>query len=124
MQRFAFVFVSLLLSVLAGDAQTAGTPSAVPAPFAVIGYFSGRTTMIDSFQVEKLTHLIFSFCHLQNDKLAVMNARDSATIFRMVELKKRNPKLKIMLSLGGWGGCATCSTVFSTKGLAALCALR
>jgi chitinase len=115
MQRSVLLFVFLLLSVLAGDAQTANPPPAVPASFAVIGYFSGRTTMIDSFEVEKLTHLIFSFCHLYKDKLAVMNARDSATIFRMVELKKRNPKLKIILSLGGWGGCATCSTVFSTK---------
>lgn len=82
---------------------------------AVIAYYAGRTTMIDSFNIEKLTHLIFCFCHLKGDSLAVSNARDSATIFRMVELKKRNSKLKIMLSLGGWGGCKTCSPVFSTK---------
>ena len=82
---------------------------------AVIGYFAGRPTMIDSFQVEKLTHLIFSFCHLKGDTLAVMNGRDSLTIKNMVALKKRNPSLKVMLSLGGWGGCKTCSYVFSTK---------
>jgi chitinase len=71
--------------------------------------------MIDSFEVEKLTHLIFSFCHLKGDTFAVSNAKDSATILRMVELKKRNPNLKIILSLGGWGGCKTCSPVFSTR---------
>lgn len=32
----------------------------------------------------------------------------------MVSLKKKMPSLKIILSLGGWGGCKTCSTVFST----------
>ena len=83
--------------------------------FAVIAYYAGRTTMIDSFEVEKLTHLIFSFCHLKRDTFTVSNARDSATILRMVELKKRNPRLKIILSLGGWGGCQTCSPVFSTR---------
>ncbi|MEP6615953.1 MAG: glycosyl hydrolase family 18 protein [Ginsengibacter sp.] len=83
--------------------------------FAVIAYYAGSTTMIDSFEVEKLTHLIFSFCHLKGDTLSVSNARDSATILRMVELKKRNPALKIILSLGGWGGCKTCSDVFSTR---------
>lgn len=83
--------------------------------FAVIAYYAGRTSMIDSFEVEKLTHIIFSFCHLKGDSLWVSNARDSATIQRMVELKKRNPQLKIILSLGGWGGCQTCSPVFSTK---------
>ncbi|KAA9037570.1 glycoside hydrolase family 18 protein [Ginsengibacter hankyongi] len=82
---------------------------------AVIGYYAGRTTAIDSFEIEKLTHLIFSFCHLKGDSLAVDNARDSATIVSMVALKQRNPRLKILLSLGGWGGCKTCSAVFSTK---------
>jgi len=111
MLRSAFIALLFLLTVLTAHSQSA--PS--PASFAVIGYFAGRTTMIDSFEIEKLTHLIFSFCHLNKDKLSVTNARDSATILRMVELKKRNPQLKIILSLGGWGGCATCSTVFSTK---------
>ncbi|HTE09913.1 MAG TPA: glycoside hydrolase family 18 protein [Chitinophagaceae bacterium] len=84
-------------------------------PIAVIAYYAGRTTMIDSFEVEKLTHLIFCFCHLKGNKLSVGNARDSATIQRMVALKSRNPGLKIILSLGGWGGCQTCSPVFITK---------
>jgi len=83
--------------------------------FAVIAYYLGRTTMIDSFEVEKLTHLIFSFCHLKGNILSVSNAQDSSTILRMVELKKRNPRLKIILSLGGWGGCQNCSSVFSTR---------
>ncbi|MEP6748471.1 MAG: glycosyl hydrolase family 18 protein [Bacteroidota bacterium] len=83
--------------------------------FAVIAYYAGRTSMIDSFEVEKLTHLIFCFCHLKGNTLSVGNARDSATIQKMVALKSRNPKLKIILSLGGWGGCETCSPVFSTK---------
>ena len=82
---------------------------------AVIAYYAGRTEMIDSFEIEHLTHIIFSFCHLKGDSLSVRNARDSATILRMVALKKRNPGLKVMLSLGGWGGCQTCSAVFSTR---------
>ena len=81
---------------------------------AVIAYYAGRTTMIDSFEVEKLTHLIFCFAHLKGNVLSIGNARDSATIQRMVQLKSRNPHLKIILSLGGWGGCQTCSPVFNT----------
>src|ERR1700733_2998976 len=82
--------------------------------FAVIAYYAGRTTMIDSFEVEKLTHLIFCFCHLKGNRISVGNARDSATTQEMVALKSRNPQLKIILSLGGWSGCQTCSTVFTT----------
>jgi len=85
-----------------------------PGGFNVIAYYAGRPTMVDSFPVEKLTHIIFSFCHLRGDSLAVTNGRDSLTIQRLVALKQRNPHLKVMLSLGGWGGCRSCSGVFST----------
>jgi chitinase len=82
--------------------------------FAVIAYYSGNSTLIDSFPVEKLTHIIFSFCHLKGNKLSVDNAADTATIQKLVSLKIRNPQLKIILSLGGWGGCEFCSPVFAT----------
>ncbi len=81
---------------------------------SVIAYYTGGDD-IDSFQVNELTHIIFSFCHLKGNELNVKNAKDSATILQLVSLKKKFPVLKIMLSLGGWGGCATCSDVFSTK---------
>lgn len=81
---------------------------------AVIAYYAGRTSLIDSFEVEKLTHIIFCFGHLKGNAFSIGNARDSATIQKMVALKSRNPKLKIILSLGGWSGCQTCSTVFTT----------
>lgn len=81
---------------------------------SVIGYFAGRTTALDSFPVGKMTHLIFSFCHLNGNKLSVANAYDSLRIQKMVSFKEKYPGLKIILSMGGWGGCKDCSTVFST----------
>ncbi len=108
MKKFG-VTIILLLVFLKISAQSSGEP------FAVIGYYAGRPTMLDSFQVEKLTHIIFSFCHLKGNKLSVNSARDTLTIQKMVALKQRKPSLKVMLSLGGWGGCATCSEVFADK---------
>ena len=81
---------------------------------AVIGYYAGNATHINQFPIEKLTHIIFSFCHLKGNRLAVDNREDTLTIRQLVELKKRNSGLKVILSLGGWGGCETCSPVFST----------
>jgi len=81
---------------------------------SVIGYFAGRSTALDSFPLQKLTHLIFSFCHLNGKRMSVSNAADTARIQKMVALKDKFPQLKIILSIGGWGGCRTCSPVFST----------
>lgn len=80
----------------------------------VIAYYSGDASRLAQYPVEKLTHIIFSFCHLKGNRLQVDNAQDTATIRQLVAAKKRNAALKVMLSLGGWGGCETCSAIFST----------
>ena len=85
-----------------------------PPNISVIGYYSGDAAKITAYPVEKLTHIIFSFCHLKGNRLSVNSLRDTLTIQQLVSLKSRNPSLKVILSLGGWGGCETCSAVFST----------
>ncbi|RYD70562.1 MAG: glycoside hydrolase, partial [Sphingobacteriales bacterium] len=79
----------------------------------VIAYYTGNGTVIDSFPIEKVSHLIYSFAHLKGDSIHISSAKDSTLIAKMVGLKKRNPDLKVMIALGGWGGCAPCSEVFS-----------
>ena len=82
--------------------------------FRVIAYVSGRTEDTDKYPVEHLTHVIFSFLHLQGDRLIVSAGPDSANIARLVGWKVRNPRLRVLVSVGGWGGCETCSEVFAT----------
>jgi len=80
----------------------------------IIAYYSGNARQISKYPVNKLTHIIYSFCYLKGNRIWVENRADSQTIRTLVGLKKKNPKLKILISLGGWGGCKTCSDVFST----------
>ena len=81
----------------------------------VIAYFHGPIAELDSIDVNKLTHIIFCFGHLNGQRYKVDNARDTAIIQKMVSLKDKNPELKVLLSLGGWGGCETCSDAFFTS---------
>lgn len=84
-------------------------------PMAVIAYYMGDGNDITNYKTDKLTHIIFSFLHLKGNQLAVDNAGDSLAITKLVALKKTNPSIKIIVSLGGWGGCKTCSDVFKTE---------
>lgn len=81
----------------------------------VTAYYAGDTLEINRYDPKKLTHIIYSFCHLKGNRLYVDDHDDSLRIKKLVQLKKVNPSLKVLLSLGGWGGCPTCSDVFSTK---------
>lgn len=80
----------------------------------IIAYYTGDSKLIDEYEINKLDQIIFSFCHLKDGKLSVDSAKDSITIKHLVSLKVKNPRLKIVLSLGGWGGCEPCSQAFST----------
>ena len=80
----------------------------------IIAYYPGGKDLIDQYDLKGITQLIYSFLHLKGNKLAVDNEEDSLTIVHLVNLKNKYPKLKILVALGGWGGCKTCSDVFST----------
>ena len=105
----ALMFLSLFLFSFIKNTKRKYKPE-----LSVIAYYSGDSKEIDNYSVEKLTHIIYSFCHLKGNKLAVDNAGDSATIKKLVTLKRKNSGFKVLLSLGGWGGCEFCSPVFST----------
>lgn len=111
-KRLSFIVFTAMLTgfVYTGTVAAQATAN----NFKVIAYYSSNAGSIDSFPIEKLTHIIYSFCHLKGDRLNVDDKADSLTIQKLVSLKSRNTRLKVLLSLGGWGGCATCSDVFST----------
>ena len=116
-----FLLRALLLAggVGATACATGGRPgpahSAAPPQVAVIAYYAGDAAGFRQYPTDKLTHIIYSFLHLKGNKLAFDNPQSEATVAALVALKAQHPQLKVMLSLGGWTGCETCSQVFSTE---------
>jgi chitinase len=82
---------------------------------AVLAYYSGGLQALDSFNANKFTHIIYCFGRLKGNNLYLRGSRDTLLIQKMVAMKKTNKKLKVLLSLGGWGGCEPCSDVFNTE---------
>ena len=107
MSKFKYLFASIFLFVLTN------TSFAQKNKLEVIGYYAGPAERVDSFPIEKLTEIIFSFAHLKDNQLYISEGGE-ATLKKLVSLKSRNPQLKVIISLGGWGGCKTCSDIFST----------
>jgi chitinase len=105
--RFLFLSIFFLLSLPAIQEVSAQKK-------AVIAYYSGSLEALDSFSAKNMTHIIYCFGHLKGNKLHLGRQRDTLLIQKMVAMKKTNKDLKVLLSLGGWGGCAPCSDVFNS----------
>ena len=98
-----FIFFFFLLISLSSAAQN-----------KIIAYATGHAETIKQYPVNKLTHIIYSFLKMQNDTLTFHNPDQENTVRQLVALKTTNPQLRIMVSVGGWGGCSFCSDLFSS----------
>jgi len=83
-------------------------------PYKIIAYATGKAETIKQYPINKLTHIIYSFLKIQNDTITFHNQDQQNSVQQLVALKKDNPQLKIMVSIGGWGGCSFCSLLFAS----------
>ncbi len=103
---------SFLLSILVLVATN--SISQKSDPYKLIAYYTGSGKDISKYPVSKLTHIIYSFLQVKNDSLSFRNSNQQESLQQLVALKKQYPKLKIMVSVGGWGGCSYCSEMFES----------
>lgn len=114
--RYAFIiaFGWLLTACNHTMYNNKSTHIANPAPVKVIAYYMGDGSDLERYNFNQLTHIIYSFLHLQGNQLSFDSAKDQEAMRKLVALKKTYPHLKVLLSLGGWGGCETCSDIFNS----------
>jgi chitinase len=74
------------------------------ADYRIIGYITDRVE-IDRIDANKLTHVNYAFAHV-NDKGEMYFKKpdeSEAHLAKLNALKQKNPKLKVIVSVGGWG---------------------
>jgi chitinase len=98
------LFAGILLALACSPKEKSPEPS--PKSYFVIGYVAGWKN-IDPKKIpaEKLTHINYAFADVFNGIVTHLEGKkeqDSLNFTKLQELKKRNPNLKILVSIGGW----------------------
>ena len=102
------LLVTLSIAILSCSSQrdhSSGAPTA-PGDMVVIGYVPGFRGEIDESTIDAtmLTHINYAFVNVR-DSMAWLERLETDTINfrRLNNLKRTNPELKILISVGGWG---------------------
>jgi chitinase len=99
-----YAAVLLYLSLCAADFCVAGE-AIDPAPqlghYRVVGYLAGWASPF-VIHPEKLTHINFAFARIGPDGRVALAAGMEASLLRLTALKMTYPRLKAIVSIGGW----------------------
>lgn len=104
--QIAFFFIILSSLSCAAPEQKESLTITALQPHKIVGYVAGwKGVNVDKIPAEKLTHINYAFANVV-DGLVVSgegnSIRDSINFAKLHQLKMRNPKLKILVSIGGW----------------------
>lgn len=107
-------FFALNPSVMGQQRPNADQPAT--RPYVIIGYVTGHGWTKEQIEARKLTHINYAFAiPAETGKLAPLKATDSVHLAELTSLKAVNKELKVLLSIGGWGGCRYFSDVALTE---------
>lgn len=105
MIKHAHYFLSVILMVLSSCNNSPGKNE-----YMVAGYVAGyRNFDFTSIEAAKLTHVNYAFANIIDGEVRFDNQsidhteRNSDDIKKLTDLKKINPDLKVLVSVGGWG---------------------
>jgi len=104
------IVISLLFSCNTGDkskdiVEVENYFSVDSSGTAVMAYYMARNNYTPSeIPVGKLTHIIFSFTEVIDNRMAFKRPESGESLRELVMQRERNPGLKVMVACGGWGG--------------------
>ncbi len=82
----------------------------------IVAYVFPRNVAIQPGDIaaRKVTRINFAFALIQNGKIVTEDPSDAANLAALVALKKENPSLTVLISVGGWLGSGNFSDMALT----------
>lgn len=91
----------LVLAITACKEPAPSTPK--PVIIGYVGGFDGNIIESSLIDAKKLTHINYAFVDVKGNRAWLTNEKtDTVNFRRLNELKRVNPDLKILISVGGW----------------------
>lgn len=121
--RAGLLLLALLLVLGAPGAEAAGAGTGGAgtgrAKGVVVGYYAAwaghQGYGPEQLPAERLDQVNYAFAEIENGRAALTSPdQDAKNLRGLTALRKRNPELKIVLSLGGWDGSGGFSDAAST----------
>ncbi len=96
--------IAALALFLTGCATVSGSRRADRGGGRVVMAYVYGGEVAPDMPVELLTHVCYAFANVHEDgSVHLETAKDTANLDKLTALKRKNPQLKILLSVGGWG---------------------
>ncbi len=93
----------ILVAALATTGCRSASDLGADAPYRIVAYVRGKAE-IHRIGAQKLTHINYAFGKVSPEGLIVFDDPDApAHLAQLQALKAKNPRLKILVSVGGWG---------------------
>ena len=111
------VGIHTFLTAFALGMTSLGSPASTPPAKAIVAYVFPQNSVLQPGQVEarQLTRINYAFANIADGRMVTGFAHDAENFSYLVSLKKENPALTVLVSVGGW----LWSTNFSDMALTA-----
>jgi chitinase len=102
MKNAFYAFSFLLCVITIAELQPLTKSKTKPVIIGYVGGFRGLIST-DSIDVWRLSHINYAFIDIKDNRAWLHNeATDTINLRKLSELKRINPDLKILISVGGW----------------------
>ncbi|WP_461451897.1 glycoside hydrolase family 18 protein [Mucilaginibacter sp.] len=96
----------LLLIILVALFQSVTQAQSKKDKYIIVGYIGVHGWTGKDIKAGQMTHMIYAFAHLiQTGVLAPASVKDSTNLLTLDSVRTANPGMKVLISVGGWGGC-------------------